>query len=306
MELLDVDFPATFERYDGVSAAAYLDRLRFPDQARHLALEVFARSFFADARDFSAGELVAMFHTYFLGSAEGLLFDVPVDDYDTALWAPLGRHLDGLGAEVRTGETVEYGRLGRRRRARRAHRRRRAPGVDAVVLAARPRRRCSGSSPPRRGLGDDAWRAPVAAQRSAPPFVVWRLWLDRRVAPGSAPFRATSGFGPLDNVSVLELLEEGAARWTGEHDGSVVELHAYAVDPPAADVQALRERLLARAAGAAPRAGRRPVLPRGVALARRLPAGRAPSRGPRAPASSRPTRGWCWPVTASAASSRSP
>ena len=34
-----------------------------------------------------------MFHTYFLGSAEGLLFDVPSDDYDTALWAPLGRHL---------------------------------------------------------------------------------------------------------------------------------------------------------------------------------------------------------------------
>ena len=43
-----------------------------------------------------------MFHTYFLGSAEGLLFDVPVDDYDTALWAPLGRYLHGLGVEVRT------------------------------------------------------------------------------------------------------------------------------------------------------------------------------------------------------------
>ncbi|HYO66213.1 MAG TPA: FAD-dependent oxidoreductase, partial [Archangium sp.] len=43
MELLDVDFPATFTGYDGESAAAFLDRLRFPDKARHLALEVFAR-----------------------------------------------------------------------------------------------------------------------------------------------------------------------------------------------------------------------------------------------------------------------
>ena len=91
--LLDVDFPATFSALDGVSAAEVLDRLRFPEGARHLALEVFARSFFADPREFSGAELVAMFHMYFVGSAEGLLFDVPRDDYDATLWAPLGRHL---------------------------------------------------------------------------------------------------------------------------------------------------------------------------------------------------------------------
>lgn len=244
MELLDVDFPATFERYDGVSAAAYLDRLRFPDEARHLALEVFARSFFADAREFSAGELVAMFHSYFLGSAEGLLFDVPVDDYDTALWAPLGRHLAGLGAELRTGEAVEsvtYASDGRLDVLTHAG----STRVDGVVLATdrAPLQQLVAGSP---DLGDEAWRAAVAGQRSAPPFAVWRLWLDRRVVPGAAPFRATSGFGPLDNVSVLELLEEGAARWTAEHDGSVVELHAYAVRPDQAEgegVQALRETL---------------------------------------------------------------
>ena len=60
-----------------------------PTAARHLALEVFARSFFASPDEFSAGELVGMFHSYFLGSSEGLLFDVPVDDYDTVFWAPL-------------------------------------------------------------------------------------------------------------------------------------------------------------------------------------------------------------------------
>ena len=77
LELLTVRFPDTFAAYDGESAEAFLDRLRFPPAARHLALEVFARSFFAHPSEFSAGELVAMFHTYFLGSAEGLLFDVP-------------------------------------------------------------------------------------------------------------------------------------------------------------------------------------------------------------------------------------
>ena len=106
LELLDVDFPTTFSRYDGESAADFLDRLHFPGGARHLALEVFARSFFAHPDDFSAGELVAMFHTYFLGSSEGLLFDVPRDDYDSCLWAPLRRYLEELRVEVRTGEAV--------------------------------------------------------------------------------------------------------------------------------------------------------------------------------------------------------
>ncbi len=106
MELLDVDFPDTFSAYDGESADQFLDRLRFPDGARHLALEVFARSFFAHPKDFSAGELVAMFHAYFLGSSEGLLFDVPDDDYETAFWGPLRHYLAGLGVELRLGERV--------------------------------------------------------------------------------------------------------------------------------------------------------------------------------------------------------
>ncbi|NLE98430.1 MAG: NAD(P)-binding protein, partial [Propionibacterium sp.] len=107
LELVRVRFPRTFSDYDGESAADFLDRLRFPDDARALALEVFARSFFADPSQFSAGELVAMFHTYFLGSAEGLVFDVPDYDYVTALWRPLGQLLGELGATQRLGERVE-------------------------------------------------------------------------------------------------------------------------------------------------------------------------------------------------------
>jgi isorenieratene synthase len=43
------------------------------------------------------------------------------------------------------------------------------------------------------------------------------------------PFLGTSGFGPLDNVSVLERFEDGARDWSERHGGSVVELHAYAL-----------------------------------------------------------------------------
>ncbi|SDR75302.1 isorenieratene synthase [Friedmanniella luteola] len=229
LELLDVDFPSTFSRYDGESAADFLDRLRFPADARHLALEVFARSFFAHPTEFAAGELVAMFHSYFTGSAEGLLFDVPRDDYDTSLWAPLGRHLHGLGVEVLTSTTVEHVAgsgddlevtLGSGEQRR----------VGGVVVATDPgttRRLVTGSP-----LFDEDYADRVGAGRNAPPFAVWRLWLDRRADVERSPFLGTSGFGPLDNVSLLERFEDGARRWSDERGGSVVELHAYALQDP--------------------------------------------------------------------------
>ncbi|MBB2986808.1 NAD(P)/FAD-dependent oxidoreductase [Terracoccus luteus] len=240
--LLDVRFPETYTELDGVSASDVLDRLRFPQQARHLALEVFARSFFADPRDFSGGELVAMFHTYFTGSAEGLLFDVPDAPYDEALWAPLGRYLHRLGVTVETGRSVTA--LDEQ-----------ADGVrvtlddgrtleaDAVVLAtdrAALQRLVDGAG--WLGADDPDWRARLGAQRIAPPFVVWRLWLDRPAAQGSPPFLGTSGYGPLDNVSFVEQMEPHASRWADATDGTVVELHAYAV-PPDTDETALRDEL---------------------------------------------------------------
>jgi isorenieratene synthase len=249
LELLDVCFPETFSAYDGQSAAEFLDRLRFPQPARHLALEVFARSFFARPDSFSAGELVAMFHCYFLGSAEGLLFDVPCDDYDTVLWAPLGRYLAAQGVDVRTD--VEAGppssAAGRSDRLLRISL---SSGDDltvaGAVLATDPattRRLCLEADldqTDEQNIAD--WRGRLAEMSTAPAFAVWRLWLDRPVRHDRAAFLGTSGYGPLDNVSVLERFEAGARRWSVQHGGSVVELHAYALGEAERDAD-LRARL---------------------------------------------------------------
>lgn len=266
LELVNVSYPASHERYDGESAQAFLDRLRFPEGARHLALEVFARSFFAHPTEFGAGELVGMFHTYFTGSSEGLLFDVPDDDYDTALWAPLGRYLHGLGVEVHTGVRVQ--RLQPPTAGSAApdrwvvHTGAGAVAADAVVLAADPRatRELVAGLPvdddPGTAQAQRSWHARAAAGRNAPPFVVVRLWFDGPVAPEREAFLGTSGYDLLDNVTVLERFEEGASTWAAEHGGSVVELHGYAVDPVrdpglagdgrgGLDEQQVRDRLLA-------------------------------------------------------------
>ncbi|MGO3071410.1 MAG: FAD-dependent oxidoreductase [Brevibacterium linens] len=245
-ELIDVDFPDSYRRYDGESAEQFLDRLRFPVGARHLALEVFARSFFAHPADFSAGELVAMFHTYFTGSAEGLLFDVPDDDYDTALWSPLSKYLAEAGVKIETDTAVTALRPPDRTDGWRVETTSGTLESDALVLAADPRStrtllagledsidtdtpgRAPGS--PDAGTGArERWLSRVTSQRNAPPFAVLRLWLEDEVDPSRPAFLGTTGYALLDNISVLERFEAGAERWRHTHGGSVVELHAYAL-----------------------------------------------------------------------------
>ncbi|MGX2998361.1 FAD-dependent oxidoreductase [Streptomyces sp. JNUCC 64] len=244
LPLLDVRVPGVYARLDGISAVEYLERIRFPAAARHLAFEVFSRSFFADPRELSAAELALMFHVYFLGSAEGLLFDVPDEPFPTALWDPLARYLTKLGVEVRTGCGVEEVVPG-------ADGEGEGPSVladgrstryDGVVLAldGGGLRRLTTASP---RLGDGPWRARVLASREAPPFLVSRLWLDRPLVPDRPGFLGTGGFGALDNVSVLDRWEGEAARWAARSGGGVVELHGYALAPDA-DRAAVRDGLL--------------------------------------------------------------
>nr|WP_234389178.1 NAD(P)/FAD-dependent oxidoreductase [Streptomyces sp. CS149] len=241
LPLLDVRVPEVYDRIDSISATDFLNRIRFPEAAHHLAFEVFSRSFFADPQELSAAELVLMFHIYFLGSSEGLLFDVPDEPFPTALWDPLLRHLESHSVRVRTGCPVREVRplLG--------------SGLDistddgtdrhdALVLAldSGGLRRVVAASP---DLGDADWRSRIARLRTAPPFLVSRLWLDRPVARDRPGFLGTSGYGPLDNVSVLNRWEGEAARWASRTRGSVLELHAYAV-PPDADRSAVQHAAL--------------------------------------------------------------
>ncbi|MFJ3705375.1 MULTISPECIES: FAD-dependent oxidoreductase [unclassified Streptomyces] len=243
LPLLDVRVPEVYERFDGVGAEEFLRRIDFPAAARHLAFEVFSRSFFADPRELSAAELLLMFHIYFLGSSEGLLFDVPREPFPQALWEPLGGYLRRLGAQVRTGTPV--------------HRVRPAAGGDltvetegaadrhqAVVLALDTQglRHVVGAS---EELGDVSWRADVESLRTAPPFLVSRLWLDRPVRADRAGFLGTSGFDGLDNISVLDRWEGESARWAARTGGSVVELHAYAVEG-SAEPEKVQRRMLDR------------------------------------------------------------
>ncbi|MCI4675323.1 FAD-dependent oxidoreductase [Candidatus Mycolicibacterium alkanivorans] len=242
--LAAVSVPEIYEQLDGIDAGRFLTDINFPVAARHLAFEVFARSFFARPERLSAAELAAMFHIYFLGSSEGLVFDVAVSNFDTALWDPLGEYLIEHGVQIRSGVSAESIVVSGPKVLQVRDSSGTTIDADGVVLAADPagQQKIVANSP---GLGDDDWRAQVAGLRTAPPFVVQRLWLDRPVQAGRPPFLGTGGLEPVDNISVVSNFERQAAEWARAHNGSVVEVHSYSVvDPP--PYEGLRERMLAR------------------------------------------------------------
>jgi isorenieratene synthase len=241
--LAAVSVPGIYERLDGTDAETFLQDINFPAAARHLAFEVFSRSFFAPPGEMSAAELASMFHIYFLGSSEGLVFDVPDAGFDTALWEPLRGYLSALGVTFLTGTEITQIQAGGAGRFRvRDTGGAAAIDADGVVLAADVAglRAIVGNSP---DLADPAWRDQVSGLRTAPPFLIQRLWLDRPVRADRPAFLGTGGLDPLDNVSVLERYDRQAQDWARRHGGSVVELHAYAAPDDPALGKRMRERL---------------------------------------------------------------
>lgn len=225
--LAAVSVPDIYQQLDHIDAETFLKSINFPESARHLAFEVFSRSFFAEPAQLSAAELATMFHIYFLGSSEGLIFDVATANFDVSLWNPLSNHLRERGVRVHLGTSVSSVVRGGTKTLRVQADSGERFDADAVVLAldVRGLQRVVAAS---RGLGDQPWRARIARLRTAPPFVVHRLWLDRPVDHDRPAFLGTAGHEPVDNISVLERYEREAAAWSRRHRGSVVELHSYA------------------------------------------------------------------------------
>ncbi len=226
-QMLAYDPVQTYERYDNMSAAEYLDSLNFPQQARRMLFDVFAHSFFNPEADFSAGELIMMFHYYFLGNPEGIVFDVADGPFGRVIWEPLARYLQDLGVQIQRGTC--------------------ATRVDPIdtgwcvhtddgdeltahgVVLALPVPALQGLVQACEGLDHAGWRHDIAQLGVTRPFSVWRLWMDRSARPERAPFVGTTGLGIVDNISLYEQLEDESRAWSDAHGGSVVEIHAYSV-----------------------------------------------------------------------------
>src|SRR5262249_54236578 len=62
-------------------------------------------------------------------------------------------------------------------------------------------------------------------------YIVWRLWLDRPVHRERMPFYTTARFAYTDSLAIYSQFQEPFMSWAKQNNGSVVEIHAYAIAP---------------------------------------------------------------------------
>jgi isorenieratene synthase len=249
--IMAYDPRATYAEFDRTDARTFLDRLGFPPRARQMLFDVFAHSFFNPEEDFSAAELLMMFHFYFIANPEGIVFDVADGPFASKIWQPLANYLQSRSTTIRTGESAVHIDRGPDQRYRITSSKGQVLHADACVLAAHVHglQQLVHDSPHLGGPPHDdgglahCWREQVARQSVTARFAVWRLWLDRPCAPGRAPFVGTTGLGLVDNISLYERFEDESRDWAARTGGSVVELHAYAL-PEAVDEPEIKADLL--------------------------------------------------------------
>ncbi|MDW5325440.1 FAD-dependent oxidoreductase [Plantactinospora sp. KLBMP9567] len=261
----------TYAEFDGSTAEELLDALRLPDRARAMLFEVFSHSFFNHEADLSAAELVANFHFYFLGNPEGLGFDAPDRDYESAIWRPLAGHLrrhgarilleqpvtavlpDGDGWRLETGAGVQH-------RAR-----------DLVLAVDPPALTALLAGSPELAVQAPVLAGQVARLGTGPPYAVARYWLAGDVAPDRAVFSGVSRQPTLDSVTLYHRLEAQARDWAARTGGAVLELHAYAC-PDGVPAPELARRMHAELAGLWPEVAGLPVRDLRCRVERRAPA----------------------------------
>jgi len=245
LTMLKYDAATTYGEYDSRTAREYLDSLNFPPHARRMLFDVFSHSFFNPEEEMSAGELLMMFHFYFLGNPEGLIFDVLNEPFSDGLWATFTRYMENMHIKIQLETEVE--KLTRSKGGKwQVHLKGKKKNLaaDAVVLAVTvpALQQIVAASI---GLKDDAWRDSIKQLQLTWPFAVWRIWLDKEARPGRHPFVGTAGLGMIDNISLYELFEGESRRWVMRNGGSIVEIHAYAV-PPEKSEKEIKEFFLKR------------------------------------------------------------
>jgi carotenoid phi-ring synthase / carotenoid chi-ring synthase len=237
-DLLQFRMRGLYERLDAETFEQWMDRLGVSRRFRDVVLQPAAHVTLNQQSELSAAEMLLYQHLYFVSQPYAFDREITTVDHATAVIDPWVQRLRDLGSRVLSGAPVPGLVLDEDR----------AVGIvgesdrfDWVVLACDVRgaqRVLAGSEPPDAAAAAalDALRTRVDLQRTAPPYRILRLWLDRGLADHRPDLIETPQHGPLALIAQFHLLEEESREWADSTGGAVLEFHLYALEDELASV----------------------------------------------------------------------
>ena len=236
--MMEYDPDETFERWDDISFQTFADDVKLPSELQ-LVFNSFSRAFFASPEHMSMAELIKSFHFYFLSHDHGLLYDIPNDDHELTVLAPIRAHLESHGVVIRTSAPVQSVEVaddevmidGR--------------SFDYAILATdvmAARQLACGSASIREF--DPALVANLDRMRASQRYAVVRIWLDRDISRELPGFVMTDRKRILDSVALYHRIEKTSASFSRDSGGGVFELHCYAVPEDFGDDGDIKRALL--------------------------------------------------------------
>jgi len=228
IEVMNYDHEKMQAKYDGVTFADWAKSRGISKKFYELILEPAASVTLNDPDKISAAEMLQMMHAYFISQPRAMNREVTTTDHATAVLDPWRQRLESLGVKIETGRATKGLRFvdGQARGEVDDPK-----DYDFVVMATSvpgTKAILKGSQADAASLDELAKLQAVADPlRTAPPYHVLRVWLDKAPPAGSPDVIESPQHKPIHLYCWTHQLEDESAEYAQRSGGSVLELHLY-------------------------------------------------------------------------------
>lgn len=238
LDLLKYHPEKTFEKFDHISFKAYANKTSMPSHLR-LVFTSFARAFFAEPHKISMAELIKGFHFYFLGSDDGLIYDVLDDDFEHSFLQPIENYITQHHVNINRNTTIEKINYTNQRFEINTE------TFDYCILSLDAKHivpLVKNSS----GLEHfSLFNQQIAQLKCTDSYAVLRIWTDKFENDKTLPFFIfTDRLKCLDSVTFYHKMEKESAVWSAKNNGGIFELHSYSLPDDLNDETAIKQQLL--------------------------------------------------------------
>jgi len=229
LDVMNYNHDKTFEKYDNMSVEEWIKEKGITKKFYELFIQPAASVTLNDPSKMSAAEMIQMMHEYFVGQPRAMDREVVNNDHYRSVIGPWEKELKRLGVTIETktpvrGLEIKDGKI--------VGEKGKNENFDWVVMATEPKatKKILAQSVASDGQSIPALESAqkiVEPMKSAPPFSVLRVWLDKQTNADRPDVIEPPQHEPINLVAQFHLLENESADWAKKTKGSVLELHLY-------------------------------------------------------------------------------